>query len=516
VDEREIIEKFLNNCINIHPSVVQELMTKNADEIERILAEVEKRQNIPDVLTLEDLRLLEEGSSNGSVDSMVDMGGGEREQVVVVKRRSRRVLAEDHDPELEIRWERDITKKSYSAGNLEGFLDYFNYRFEKLAKILRERDPMRDAATIEWTKNLTGTSDKNSMEVRIIGMVNDVRQTKKGHVVIELEDPTGIIPALVLSTDRDIIKKSREIVKDEVIGIEGSTGKGRDLVIVREIFFPDIPVKNGLKKSDVPLALALLSDLHVGNKKFIEEDFLKFIKWIRGELGNSKQRDLAKRVKYLIIGGDLVDGVGIYPEQESELNIKDIYGQYAKIAEYLSMVPDYVEIVILPGNHDAVRQAEPQPAIMEEYAGPLYDDDRIHMTGNPSFIRVHGVEVLAYHGRSLDDVISTIHGMSYAEPTKAMLALVKKRHLTPIYGGKVPIAPESMDYMLIEDVPDIFHFGHAHAIGVSNYRGTILVNSGTFQEQTAYQRRLNMDPTPSQVPIIDLQAQRTTIMKFDL
>ena len=38
---------------------------------------------------------------------------------------------------------------------------------------------------------------------------------------------------------------------------------------------------------------------------------------------NETQQDLANDVKYLVIGGDLVDGIGINPNQEKELKIKD-------------------------------------------------------------------------------------------------------------------------------------------------------------------------------------------------
>jgi DNA polymerase II small subunit len=246
----------------------------------------------------------------------------------------------------------------------------------------------------------------------------------------------------------------------------------------------------------------------------LETEFLKFIKWLNGDLGNVKQRQLAERVKYLIVGGDLVDGVGIYPGQENELVIKDIHEQYNKVTEYFSSIPEHIEIIVIPGNHDATRQAEPQPAISEEFIPRFYQDPRIHMVGNPCYVNLHGVEVLTYHGRSLDDIVSTIPNLSYSKPENAMLPLLKKRHLSPIYGGKVPLSPESYDYMLIEEVPDIFHFAHVHTVGVANYRGTTLVNSGTFQEQTSFQRRLNMRPDPARVPIIDLQTHRTTLMKF--
>ncbi len=509
MDEMAILTRFLENNINLHPSAFEELRNRKSAEIEKILEEAKKSQNRPDVLTLEYIKSLEDvldGSAEGGV-----LAKEERKELnVVVERRKKRGLAEEYESELEIRWRKDAAKKPASEGGLSGFIDYFNHRYEVLAKILRDRDPLRDAATIEWAKSSTYG------DVRLIGMINDVRPTRKGHLIIELEDPTGVAPAMILNTEKDLLQVAKEFVKDEVIGIHGSTSKGKDLIIVREIFFPDVPVKNGLKRSEAPLAMALISDVHVGSTKFLEEDFLKFIAWLRGELGNHKQRELAGRVKYMIVCGDLVDGVGIYPEQEGELRIKDIYQQYSKMAEFLAMVPEHIEMVVIPGNHDAARQAEPQPPIMEEFAEQLYADDRIHMSGNPTYVRAHGVDVLAYHGRSLDDVISTIPEMSYSQPDKAMLSLVKKRHLAPVYGGKVPLAPEAIDQMLIEEVPDVFHFGHVHHIGVRNYRGTLLVNSGTFQEQTSFQKKLNMVPTPSQVPIVDLQAQRTTIMRFDL
>ncbi|MEE8167903.1 MAG: DNA-directed DNA polymerase II small subunit [Candidatus Hydrothermarchaeales archaeon] len=507
MDDMEILSRFLRSNINIHPSALEYLRKRDAEGIERVISEAENGENIPEVLTLEYLKSIYD--SPGIDGKEIEEENGEETQEVVVQRPRKRALAEEYEAELEIRRDKDITKKSFSEGKLQSFLDYFNDRYDKLAKILRNRDTLRDATPIDWMKKSKGG-------VKIIGMVNEVKPTRKGHVIVELEDPTATIPILILNSNRELQGVAKELVKDEVIGVEGNLGKDSDIIIAKEIFFPDVPVKNGLKKSQVPLALALVSDIHMGSTKFLEEDFLKFIKWLRGDLGTSRQRELAGRVKYLIIGGDLVDGVGIYPGQESELEIKDIYQQYKKLADYLTQVPDHVEIVVIPGNHDAARQAEPQPAIMEEFAPDFYKDPRVHMVGNPCYTMVHGVDVLSYHGRSLDDIISTMPDMSYSRPAKAMLALVKKRHLSPVYGGKVPLAPEAMDYMLIEDTPDIFHVGHVHTAEVSNYRGVLLINSGTFQDQTSFQRKLNVIPTPGRIPIVDLQTQKTTIMRFDI
>jgi DNA polymerase II small subunit len=494
MEDAEIVSRFLKDDFNLHPSALQELRGMEEPEIEEVLSVVLREVEKPKVVTPEYLEALRKRK---------------REREVEVRRPRRRVLAEEYEAEMRIRDERDVTHKSFSEGNVEGFVRYFNDRYERLARILRERDALRDAATIEWIKGSTYGG-----EVRVIGMVVDIRRSKRGNIIVEVEDPTGTIPVIILSSDPSLMKISRNMVRDEVIGVIGKLGKDSKILIAGEVFFPDLPVKKETKKSEAPIALAMISDIHTGSTKFLEEVFLKFTKWLRGELGSAKQRRLAEKVKYLIVGGDLVDGVGIYPGQEKELAIKDILQQYAKIASYLEEVPDYIEIIVLPGNHDAVRQAEPQPAIGQDFAPLFYEDPRIHMVGNPCSTTLHGVEVLTYHGRSLDDIISALPGQSYSEPEKAMLELLRKRHLSPIYGSKVPIVPEGLDYMLIEEAPDIFHVGHVHHVGVENYRGVILINSGTFQEQTSFQRKLNMVPTPGTVPIVELQEQKTTIMRF--
>ncbi len=499
MEDLEILSKFLKSNINVHPLALQELKkNENIDAvIDRIISETQKAEKKPEVITLDFIESLHLTAEPTAVQA----------PQVFVERPRKRFLAEEY--EAEIKFRNDITKKSFSNGNIQGFVEYFNDRYERLAKILRGRNRLRDTATIEWIRN---TSFRGS--VQIIGMVSEIRKSRKGHVILEVEDPTGAIPVLILNSNHELLEISREIVKDEVIGVEGNLGKSSDIVIASEIFFPDVPNTKEQNKSEAPLALAIISDTHVGSTKFLEGEFLKFLRWLNGEIGSAKQVQLAERVKYLIVGGDLVDGVGIYPEQEGELLIKDIHAQYERFAEFLSMVPGHIEIIVLPGNHDAVRQAEPQPAISEEFAGRLYNDARVHMVGNPCYATLHGVSVLSYHGRSLDDVISNMPGMSYSQPDKAMLTLIKKRHLTPIYGDKVPLAPEVYDYMLIDEVPDIFHFGHVHTVGVTNYRGVTLINSGTFQQQTSFQRKLNMLPTPAIVPVVDLQKQTTTKMIF--
>jgi DNA polymerase II small subunit len=236
--------------------------------------------------------------------------------------------------------------------------------------------------------------------------------------------------------------------------------------------------------------------------------------WLNGKYGNGKLQELAGSVKYVVIAGDIVDGVGVYPRQAKELAIKDVNKQYQAAARYIEQIPDYIEVIIIPGNHDAARKALPQPAIPKDYAESLYESRKIISIGNPSRISIHQVEFLLYHGRSLDDIVGFVPDITYDTPDKAMKLLVQCRHLAPIYGGKTPIAPERRDYLVIDRVPDVFHAGHVHVVKHDYYRGTLLVNSGAWQTQTDYMKRLGYVPVPGVAPVVNLQSLQVASLNF--
>ena len=48
----------------------------------------------------------------------------------------------------------------------------------------------------------------------------------------------------------------------------------------------------------------------------------RFLQWLSGEVDDAS--GLASQVQYMVIAGDLVDGVGIYPGQQNDLDIMDI------------------------------------------------------------------------------------------------------------------------------------------------------------------------------------------------
>ncbi len=401
----------------------------------------------------------------------------------------------------------DPTEKTCTMGSIDDYLDYFRDRFRRLEKILRQRIDVRDAMPI--TEALK--APKNS-KVKVIGMLTEKRESKQ-RIFFKIEDMNASATVFVPQGIEETIRaRAQALLLDQVVCIIAVKSRN-DLLVLEDVLFPEVPQRTP-RKASIPVYAALISDLHVGSKLFMREEFNRFLLWLNGKLGNAYQREVAGRIKYVIIAGDLVDGIGVYPGQAEELAIQDIYQQYRLASKFIEQIPDYIELIVIPGNHDASRKALPQPAIPKEYAESLYEARKVHSLGNPCTISLHGVELLVYHGRSLDDIIATAPNQSFKEPEKAMKLLMQCRHLAPIYGQKTPISPENRDFMVIERIPDIFHTGHIHVERHETYRGVLLVNSGAWQGQTVFQKKMGLEPTPGIAPIVDLQTLQVFTVNF--
>ncbi|WP_115864786.1 DNA-directed DNA polymerase II small subunit [Halorussus litoreus] len=396
----------------------------------------------------------------------------------------------------------DVTGQSTGTGEYEDFVSVFRDRFKRLSGQLRGRVNARPTSAVA---EMPGGG-----ETAIVGMISDIRSTASGHWLIELEDTSGTYPCLVMK-DREFAGLVEELLHDEVIAVEGTlsddNGDGDGILFVDSMHFPDVPRTYKPSTADRHVQAALVSDVHVGSQEFMADAWSTFADWL-----HTAEADA---VEYLLIAGDMVEGVGVYPNQDEELDIVDIYEQYEAFSEYLKEVPGDMEILMIPGNHDAVRLAEPQPGFDEE----LRDIMSVHdarISGNPSTVTVEGVDILMYHGVSLDEVIAELPDdkASYDEPHKAMYQLLKKRHVAPQFGGKTRLAPEEEDYLVMDDVPDVFHTGHVHKLGWGKYHNVLAVNSGCWQEQTAFQKSVNIDPDAGFAPILDLDTLDMTVRQF--
>lgn len=406
----------------------------------------------------------------------------------------------------------DISGHSTCIGEYTQFVQYFRDRYSRLSEIIRSRVNARPMESLKKRSFRRGGGDWGSEEISIIGMVSDISSTTNGHKVLSLEDPTGSFSVLIRNTDKELFELASKILLDEVIGVTGSVTNDGNLMMAAKIIQPDVP-NNVQRRTGSHGKIVLISDVHVGSSQFLEDAWLDFLDFLKGKSDSEVMRELAAGIRYLVVAGDLVDGIGIYPDQEKELDILDVYDQYRKAAEYFREIPEHIRVIISPGNHDAVRQAEPQPALPERIQADF--PPNVIFVGNPALLDLDGVRILIYHGRSIDDLVASIPGVSYQEPAGAVLEMVKRRHLAPTYGSRVSISPEKMDYFVIDPVPDIIHTGHVHTLGVQRYKNVLLVNSGTWQGQTEFQKRVNLMPVPARVPIVDLADFTYKILTFD-
>lgn len=397
------------------------------------------------------------------------------------------------DPECEILAGKENTAQSIR--DFEEYVSYFRNRFTRLSGFMRSRiQPVPIEA-------LTRTGRYHEEDVSFIGMVSNVRTTANGNKIAEVEDVTGTMRVL-FNKSRDGFAEAEKILPDEVIGVRGKLSQDGNIFFADTLIRPDIPLSNDPYHSKEPGKAVLISDIHIGSDTFLEDEWHRFADWLSG-------RD---DIGYLLIAGDLVDGIGVYPGQDRELVITNIYEQYRALGELLSALPRRLTIVISPGNHDVVRGAEPQPAIPQAFRVG-YPDNCIWVE-NPALVSLQGVRVLMYHGRSFDDMIGMIPGATYRHPEEIMEEMLKRRLLAPTFGLRTPIAPGKTDALVIEPVPEVLFTGHVHISGIKRYRGVLMINAGTWQSQTAFQKQMNTVPTPAQAVVLDLQTLEPELIDF--
>jgi DNA polymerase II small subunit len=397
----------------------------------------------------------------------------------------------------------------YSNGTVDEFVSHFRSRLQKLKVVIEQH---RGSLNGMITNLESLNSYSSGREVTVIGIILNKITTKNGNIMAVIDDETSEAKIMFMngtSTQaKDLFEKARHLVNDEVIAIKGKISG--PFVIAKELVWPDVPIQER-KQIEEDVSIAFISDIQIGSKLFMEKNFTNFIKWLNGNY--DEMSDVASKIKYLVVGGDSVDGIGVYPNQDRDLAILDIYAQYKMFFNFMSMVPDYIHIFVIPGNHDAVQRAEPQPQLSPELIGD-FKADNVHILPNPSFLTLHGIDVLAYHGTSLDSVIRAIPGTNYANPERAMTEILKRRHLSPIWGGNI-IVPSKNDNLVIEKVPDILHMGHVHKNCIANYHGVDIINSGTWQATTDYQLVQGHVPSPCIVPVYEAKSNKFININFN-
>jgi len=388
---------------------------------------------------------------------------------------------------------------------VEDFVRHFRNRYTEIKQLLQDRTELQ---------NLTPLDRINGQRqvLSVIVLVSNKRITKNKNLLLEIEDLTGEGLALVNNNKPELYKKAQNLLLDEVVGLK-CTGS-REMLFVNDLVYPDALIYEK-KKAEQEVYALFTSDIHVGSDKFLEENFLKFIEWVNGKLTPSPE---INKIKYLFITGDNVDGVGTYPGQENFLKINDMNKQYERLAELLGKIRKDIRIIMCPGQHDAVRVAEPQPAIGENYASSLCKIKNLTLVTNPCYVSLaEGFEVLMYHGAGFHGVINDIDSLrvinAHNKPTLVIKELLKRRHLAPTHSAVVYI-PGEKDPLFIRRIPDIITTGELHKADVDSYNNILIIANSCWQSTTAFEEKVGNHPDPCKVPMLNLKTREIKILDF--
>jgi len=507
---RTAVARLLEAGFQISPTTLQMLRDQQdpASVVNRFLAENKLEPSRTYILEPHDL-------ASDTADGIDEYKTTEEAQALSPPTREQETITIAPRGGVKLEVLRDPTPELASRGTLDDFVANFQDRYRRLRQILTQRVDGKGVGNIS---DLAGAVQKGTNERRntskIVGLVTNKARTKTGNLVLDLEDLTGRARVIVQERDNMLIKKTASVLLDQAVCVEG-TAVGAEMLIAKDLFLPDVPATRHTTRASEDVSVVLISDIHYGSRQFLEPVFRRFLRWLQGREGDEEEVRMASTVKYLVVAGDLVDGIGVYPNQAEDLLIQDYYDQYAGLAKLFQEIPDHIHVIITPGNHDAVRNAIPRPAIDPAFLEPFKEAEFPMISlGCPCEVSLHGVDLLIYHGDSLIDMMGALSKPELEAGFVAMRELLRGRHLAPIYGRSTTIAPERRDWLVIDHVPDILHCGHIHMNSAGSYRKTLIVNSGAFQSQTEYQRSMGIEPTPGIVPLVNLRTLNVKTLTF--
>ena len=402
---------------------------------------------------------------------------------------------------------------------VKNFMLYFNQRLKYFTDLLSSRIALDNVVRINQLKELQDTNT----QVSLIGLVSDFQVTKNGHHIISLEDKSGQVNCFVNKDNQELIEKIKILCLDEGIGIIGKVGKG--IIWTDDIVIPSPPNGRELKRiEDEESYIVCTSDLHLGAHVFQDEAFSKFLDFLNANTQNEKLNEIAKKIKYLFIPGDLIEGIGIYLGQGEDARILSTEKQYHEVGRWLSQVPKHIAMIIIPGNHDTDRLSEPQPPIPYDKAYAVYNLENALIFSNPSLVTIFnkdssgGLSSYSYHGGSYFYYANEIQSLrekgGAKVPEEVVKFLLEKRHLAPSHGSTLYIPDIEEDPLIIKKMPDLFLTGHTHKLSIANYKGCTIISGGCWVEMSDYQEKMGMFPDVGKCILINAKTRKPKLINF--
>lgn len=484
---RELVSMAVSEGFQITEAALNELKECDNPHETLLMAIDELKKNSPDVAVIDvtHLKLMQRVDRQAELENRTI---AEPKQAYTPKLTAVNYIDEDYRLE----------------GDVGEFKQYFMSRYLKIRRVLEKR-------VMNYTPVAEAGAVRDGAEVDLAVMVHG-KHDRKNSLLLEVEDPSGVVNVVVPMKNQQAYQEASEIVNDVVVGLR--VRKAGGLLILKEVLYPDVEDKTLSKpRSNGEAYVCLISDVHVGSKNFRQDLFSEFLDWL-----NRGRDGVVKHITHLVIAGDLVEGVGVYPGQEKDLMIRNVEDQLKEASRLLSEVPDRIEIVFSPGNHEPVRKALPQPPLQKRYREIFLSRRRVQFVSNPAMLELEGAKILVYHGQGLDELIQSIPEASYSNlretATKLLKYMLRCRHLAPVYGENTQLLPMHEDRLVITEAPSVLQTGHIHVAVKTTHRGVVLLNSGAWQDQTEYQKSMGMEPMIGYAGLFSLANHEVELKHF--
>ncbi|MHA1973365.1 MAG: metallophosphoesterase [Candidatus Hodarchaeales archaeon] len=478
MERKKIIKKALKLNFNLSIEALQYLEGQNIPEetLDSILKKIPYEISVIDLDLLK--RLMQSPittSKTSDIKTKVKQTEEKLEKTkVTVTRREQKSI---------IKVISSIPEKTTKKIEVETFRTLFRDRYTKLDNILRESMSETNIIIPRFLEPGQKYPRKN---VLITGMVQETGVLSTNRFVINLDDPKhNFSTRVVMVKDSPSFPEYRNILRDSVISVLGDIPKKLKEGELTIFWGKDI-IRPSLKKHEFSQDLndqnvLIISDIHYGSKHFSNNTFAKLIRFLTLDKLPKDLREQSRKITTIVIAGDLIEGVGLYPNQRQELKILSIEEQYSQLTELISRIPEELKIIIIPGEHDASLRTLPQPALNKKFASELIKLPNTQIFGNPLYIKINNKDFLITHGQGMDRLFQKQLRLETTDILTGIQTLLEYRHLGLEYGVSYPLIPLEKDYLVIEKVPDVLVIGHFHQASTTEYKGVKIITCGSFQ-----------------------------------
>ncbi|MHA1214326.1 MAG: metallophosphoesterase [Candidatus Hodarchaeales archaeon] len=485
MERKKIIKKALNHNFNLSVEALKHLEKLNISEetLDTILKMVPPEISVIDLNTLKNYTRSPDLSKKTYKTKKPETKEEKQKEIIKEKEDKEKIEIKVIEPKIKVL--STTPEKNTKKAEVETFRTLFLDRYARLYKILHSNLPETSNKIPRFLKTGQKYPRKN---VIITGMVQETGVLSTNRFVINLEDPEhNFSTRVVMVKDSPSFPDYRNILRDSVISVVGDIPKNYKEGKLTIFWGKDI-IRPGLKKHEFTQKtngqnVLLISDIHYGSKYFSNNTFAKLIKLLTLDNLSKELQELAKNITTIIIAGDLVEGAGLYSDQKKELKTTSIEEQYSQLTELIAKIPEYIKIIIIPGEHDATPKILPQPAINKKFASELIKLPNTQIYGNPLRIEINKMDFLIIHGQGLDRLFQKQLRLEPTDILTGIQTLLEYRHLGLEYGAFYPLMPLDKDYLVIEKIPDVLVTGHFHQAKETEYKGVKIITCGSFQRK---------------------------------